>query len=154
MTFRKLAILIVLAAAGSARADVGLGLFVGEPVGLDLKIGLAPHSGLDLVLGWTEIPDGRSHYAHLTYLLTPVVGRGDSVLVPLRLGLGAAIYDDGSFNSGINVAVRAPLELGLRFRRVPLELYGEVALLVTFIDANNNDDTFGLQGGVGMRIYF
>jgi len=156
MMTRTLAILtaVMLASAGTAHADVGVGLFVGEPVGLDLDIGLARRSSLDIVLGWTQIPDGRDHYAHLTYLLTPVVGRGSSVLIPLRIGLGAAIYDDGRFDNGINAAVRVPLEVALRFRRAPLEIYGEISLLVTFLDANNNNDTFDVDGGLGLRFYF
>jgi len=151
---RTLALLIVLAIATPARADVGLGLFIGEPTGLDLKLGLSPRSGLDLLFGWDTIRDGRDHYAHLTYLVTPVVGHGDSVVVPVRIGIGGAIYDDGRFDNGINVAVRAPLEIGLRFRRTPLEIYGEIALKITFIDENNNNDDFDLDGGVGIRFYF
>jgi len=151
---RKLALLTVLAIAAPAHADVGLGLFVGEPTGLDLKLGLSPRSGLDLLFGWDTYRDNRDHYGHLTYLLTPVVGRGESVLVPVRIGIGAAIYDDGAFDNGINVAVRVPVEVGLRFRAVPLEIYGEVALKATFIDPNHNDPDVDLDGGVGLRFYF
>lgn len=156
MHIRTLAVLsaVLLATASQARADVGVGVFAGEPVGLDLDLGLARRSSLDIVLGWTRIPDDRAHYAHLTYLLTPVVGRGRSVLVPLRLGIGAALYDDGSFDRGVNVAVRVPLEVALRFRRAPLEIYGEISLLVTFLDDNDNNDTFDLDGGIGLRFFF
>lgn len=151
---RKLALLIVLAIAAPAHADVGLGLFVGEPTGLDLKIGLSPRSGLDILFGWDTYRDNRDHYGHLTYLLTPVVGHGSSVIVPVRIGIGMAIYDDGSFDNGTNVAVRVPVEIGLRFRSVPLEIYGEVALKATFIDPNNNDPDVDLDGGIGLRFYF
>ncbi len=47
--------------------------------------------------------------------------------------------------------MRVPLELGLRFTRTPLEIYFEVALLITLIDGN--DDVDG-QGGLGLRFYF
>jgi hypothetical protein len=151
---RTLALLTVLAVAAPARADVGLGLFIGEPTGLDLKLGLSPRSGLDLLFGWDTYRDNRDHYGHLTYLVTPVVGHGDAVLVPVRLGIGVAVYDDGSFDNGTNVAVRAPLEIGLRFRRTPLELYGELAFKLTFVDANHNNDDLDLDGGIGIRFYF
>jgi hypothetical protein len=151
---RILVLLTVLAVATPAHADVGLGLFLGEPTGLDLKIGLSPRTGIDLLFGWDTYRDNRDHYGHLTYLVTLVVGHGNSVNVPVRIGIGAAVYDDGSFDKGTNVAVRAPIEIGLKFRRTPLEIYGEIAFKATFIDANNNDPDFDLDGGVGLRFYF
>src|SRR5258707_1349361 len=81
-----------VAASTTARADIGLGLFVGEPLGLDLKLGIGPRSGLDIVLGASSYRRGRTDYAHVTYLLTPFVGHGDSVLIPLRLGVGGAVF--------------------------------------------------------------
>jgi hypothetical protein len=151
---RNLVIATILIAAGTAHADVGLGLFIGEPTAIDLKVDAGYRSSVDLAFGWNTFRDNRDHYLHLTYLATLVVGHGDAVLVPLRLGIGGAIYDDGSFDAGLNFAVRAPLELAFRFRNAPIELYGELALLLTFIDANNNNDTIDLQGGVGFRAYF
>src|SRR5258706_196267 len=98
---------IVAAHPAPARADFGLGLFLGEPTGLDLKFGLGNRSGLDIVLGFTSFRDGRADYGHVTYLVTPLVGQGEAVTVPLRLGIGAAIY---GFTDDVHVAVRAPLE--------------------------------------------
>src|SRR3954462_3301311 len=101
---RKLLIIATLAFAfaslrseSTARADVGIGAFVGEPTGLDVKLGLAQRSSLDIVLGWYSswYHDNRDFtrgaYGHVTYLLTPVVGQGRSVVVPLRIGIGGAI---------------------------------------------------------------
>ncbi len=151
---RKLVIAALLAMASSAQADVGVGLFVGEPSGLDLKIDAGYRSAIDIVLGWSTFRDDRDEYAHLTYLATPIVGHGDAVLVPLRIGIGVAFYGEGSFDNGVNVAVRAPIELALRFRNAPVEIYGELAAQFTFFDDNNNDPLFDLQGGIGFRIYF
>jgi hypothetical protein len=152
---RKLVLLVVmLALAAPASADVGLGVFVGEPTGLDLKIGLSARGGLDMVFGWDTFRDSRDHYAHVTYLATLAVGHGNSVIVPIRLGLGGAIYDDGSFDNGTNLAVRAPLQIGLKFRHSPIEVYGEVALKLTFYDEHDNRDDVDLDGGIGFRVYF
>ena len=150
-----LAVAAVAATPAPAHAAVGLGLFVGEPLGLDLKIDLARRSALDVVLGWDTIDTGRAHYGHVTYLATLFVGRGRSVLVPLRLGIGGAIYDGaGGFGDEVNLAVRAPFEVGFLFRRAPVEIYGEIALKATFLDGNNNDPDFDADGGVGFRVYF
>ncbi|MDX2088740.1 MAG: hypothetical protein SFX73_12865 [Kofleriaceae bacterium] len=145
------AALLLVAAPAAARAEVGIGLFVGEPAGLDLKFSVGRKSALDLLVGWDTFRDGRAGYGHLTYLYTPFVGVGSSVLVPLRIGIGGAFYGN---EDDVNVGVRAPLELGLRFTDTPIELYGEIALLLTFLDENNSRDDIHAQGGLGLRFYF
>jgi hypothetical protein len=153
MSLRKLAFLVVLLAAPAAGADVGIGLFLGQPTGLDLKFGTSNRAGLDIVLGFHDCcgqHDGGD-YAHVTYLVTPFVGRGNSVLVPFRVGIGLALLDDGrSLGDNFHVGARAPLELGLRFRSVPLEIYGEIAALLVF----QHDPHLDLDGGIGLRLYF
>jgi len=135
--------------ATPARADVGIGLFLGEPTGFDLKIGVGPQSGIDLVFGYTTFRDARTGYGHVTYLVTPLVGHGSSITVPLRLGIGAAIFGP---SNDIGFAIRAPLEIGLRFRS-PIELYGEIAAALDVVGVGDTP-FLDLQGGVGLRLYF
>lgn len=142
--------IVIAARATPARADFGLGLFLGEPTGLDLKFGVGHRSDLDIVLGFATIDTGSAGYGHLTYLVTPVVAHGDAVTVPLRVGIGGAVYGP---SGDLSVAVRAPLEVGIRLRRTPLEFYGEIALALVFI-APNRDAFFDVQGGLGFRVYF
>ena len=157
---RTLVVLLVLAVASPARAEVGVGFFLGEPTGVDAKLGLGPRSALDLLFGWysgwndgRHIDDGA--YTHATYLLQPLVARGRSVLVPLRLGIGVAVFDDaGHFDEHLHVAARVPLEVAILFRHVPLEIYGEVALKATFVDPDDTHRTLDIDGGIGLRFYF
>lgn len=152
---KAIVVAVMLCGVATAHADrgIGVGVFVGEPLGLDIKVGLQGRSNLDIVLGWTTYRDGRDAYGHVTYLATLGIAHGRAVTVPLRLGIGGAIYDDGSFND-LNLAVRAPLQIGLMFTSAPIELYGEVALKLTLVDANNNNDDVDLDGGIGLRVYF
>jgi len=142
-------VLVFAARPAPARADVGLGLFLGEPTGLDLKIGLSDRSGLDLLFGYDDF-HGNQTYGHVTYLVTPVFAQGGSVVVPLRVGIGAALFGT---RRDISFAARAPLELALRLRHTPLEFYGELALAVVLVDPNN-DLHIDLQGGGGFRVFF
>ena len=145
-------LLAMVALPRAARADFAIGGFLGDPTGLDLKFGVERRGALDIVVGSAGLHDlGDDFYGHLTYLVTPFIGHGDSVLVPFRLGIGAAFFE---YANDVDVGVRFPLEVGLRFRSAPLEIYGELALLVTFIRPNNNYDLTSLQGGVGIRFYF
>ncbi len=142
--------LVVAARATPARADVGLGVFLGEPTGLDLKVGLDHRSGLDIVLGFTRLSSNADGYGHVTYLVTPVVAQGDAVTVPLRFGIGGALFGT---RDALDVAIRAPFEIGLRLRRSPLEFYGEIALAFVFVDPANELE-LDVQGGGGFRVYF
>jgi hypothetical protein len=161
MSIRKLAFVAVLllAPARAARAEVGIGAFIGEPTGLDLLLGLGHRNDLDILFGWYSHWDNRDRindgaYAHLTYLVTPVVSSGESVVVPLRFGIGGAVYDNaGTFDQDVHLAVRVPLEVALRFRHSPLEIYGEVALKLTIINPDNHPFA-DLDGGVGIRFFF
>jgi hypothetical protein len=146
-----LAIVLVLVASAPARADFGLGLFLGRPTGIDFKIGLGNRSGLDILLGIYRLDRDRDiGYGHLTYLVTPVVGQGSSVLVPIRFGVGGALY--GS-SGDLDFAVRVPVEIALRLRRTPLEFYGELALAATLFDPDEDAVVLDLQGGIGFRVF-
>jgi hypothetical protein len=130
MWIRKLVIVAVLACAPSAaHAEVGLGVFLGEPTGIDFKLGLSHKTALDILVGvynhWDRWSDDGT-YAHVTYLVQPLVTHGDSVIVPLRIGIGGAVFDDvGRYDGDIHLAVRVPFELAIQFRRSPVEIYGE-----------------------------
>jgi hypothetical protein len=160
---RKLVLLVALAVtapATQASAEVGIGLFVGEPTGLDFKLGLSQRSALDILVGWyshwndrKRIDDGA--YAHVTYLVTPLVTSGNSVIVPLRVGIGGAVFDDaGRFDQDLHLALRVPVQIALKFRRSPLEIYFEIALKATLIDPGADHRFLDLDGGIGLRFYF
>lgn len=141
--------IVVAARPAPARAEFGLGLFLGEPTGFDLMIGVGHRSDLDIVLGFTRLDSGSAGYGHVTYLVTPVVANADSVSIPLRIGIGGAVYGP---SGDLSIAFRAPLELGLRLHRTPVEFYGEIALAIVFVDPAH--DVFSdLQGGLGFRLY-
>ncbi len=156
-----LAFVCMLASARPASAEVGLGLFVGQPTGVDLKLGLTHRSALDILFGWYShwdngdgINDGA--YGHVTYLLQPFISYGSSVMVPFRIGIGGAIYDHaGHFNDSLHLAVRVPFQVGIRWRRTPVELYFEIALKGTVLANDDHDHNFlDFDGGVGIRFYF
>src|SRR5262245_61878780 len=124
-----LLVVVFAASARPARAEsFGLGLFVGEPTGLDIKIGMQGRGALDIVLGVRSIDNDDESYGHLTYLHLITMAHGSSVNIPLRLGIGAAVY--GITEDATGLAVRAPFEVGFRFRRSPLEVYLEIAFVL------------------------
>jgi hypothetical protein len=132
-----------------ARADVALGVFVAQPTGLDLKLGLDHRSALDFVFGRSSYREGFPLYAHATYLLTVADVPGNSVSVPVRVGIGGAVFGP---SDDLGLAVRAPFELGLRFRSAPIEIYAEIALFLQ-LHGPGADPILDVQGGFGLRLY-
>jgi hypothetical protein len=143
------------AAPSEADAGVGIGLFLGEPLGFTIKADLQKKTALEVLLGVDNYDDdrGRDAYGHLTFLVAPFVAQGESVVIPFRFGIGAAVFDDGG-DDDINVGVRAPFQLAFQFRNSPFELYVEVSLMFVFLDDEGDDDHLDLGGGLGFRIYF
>jgi hypothetical protein len=138
-----------------AHAEFGLGLFIGDPVGLTLKADLQRRTAVEVLIGEHGYHDENwgSFYGHVTFLVSPFVARGRSVIIPFRFGIGGAIYDEGNEFGDVNLAVRAPFQVAFRFRN-PLELYFELSLLLTFLDGDDNEDLVDLDGGLGLRFYF
>ena len=145
---------VIVAGPGDAKADIGVGLFVGEPLGLTFKADLQRRTALEVLIGQSTYRDGRSGYGHVTFLVTPFAARGRSVIVPFRLGIGGAVYDEGGdFGDDVNLAARFPFQVAFRFR-APVELYFEISLLLELLDANDNNDLLDVDGGIGFRFYF
>jgi hypothetical protein len=153
--FSFLLAVAVIAAPTPAHAGVGLGVFVGEPLGVTLKVDLKKRTALEVLVGvddWDE-DRGNDEYAHVTFLASIAVAKGESVLIPFRLGIGGAVYDDRG-DDDINFAVRAPFQIAFQFRTTPVELYLELALRFEVIDDEGDDDHLQLDGGIGFRFYF
>lgn len=149
------ALAVTAVASAPAQADVGLGVFIGEPIGVNLKVDLDRRSSLDLLFGATSARKTRSNYGHVSYLVAPVIGHGRRVSIHLRLGLGVALFDDDNgFADEVNVAVRTPLQIGWVFRRVPLEIYAEAALKLNLIDSGDDLQFLDLDAGAGVRLLF
>jgi hypothetical protein len=60
----------------------------------------------------------------------------------------------GLVEGDVNIAARAPFEIALLFRRAPMEIYGEVALVLRLVREYEGTDLLDADGGVGIRVYF
>ncbi|MEM6326971.1 MAG: hypothetical protein AAF791_07630 [Bacteroidota bacterium] len=141
----RLGLLAALLAAGTAPASVqaqtGVGVQVGDPTGLTLRLGSGP-GALALAAGWDLGDDELSLEGHYVFREARIPGDTD-----LTLFYGPGVFfqtRDDETALGVSVGVGVSL-----FATRDIEIYGLLSPRLQLIDATEA----GLGGGVGGRIY-
>ena len=151
-------VIIVVIGASSARAEgggpFGLGLILGSPTGIDGKIYFNKQNALDFAVGEAFVNE-RGLHIHADYLWHPVMlTQDEAFFLPLYLGIGGRFLDHERHTDTVaHLGVRAPLGILFDFKRIPLDVFLEVALIVDIIRPSE-DDIVDLNVGVGVRYYF
>ena len=140
---------VLLSSSSPARADsgeFGLGLIVGQPTGITGALGLSDRTMIDAALGFGWVRD-RNFYLHVEFLyFLPTLVSGSSVDLSAYLGAGGFFADVGDSGFG----ARVPFGLSVDFTNVPLQIFGEVALLWLLVP----DSDLDVRGAIGFRYYF
>lgn len=128
---------------------LGVGLVVGTPTGFTAEYRLSDAQALQFALGLDAF-DHQDFYFHVTwrYYLVELAREADFSL-PLYLGAGGFVEDQGA----AAVGARAPIGLALDFSRAPVQIFGELALQLAFVNARGND-RLGVGGEIGFHYYF
>jgi hypothetical protein len=149
--------LLVALATASARADggpFGLGLILGSPTGIDGKLYFNKQNALDFAVGEAFVNE-RGFHLHADYLWHPVMlTQDEAFFLPLYLGVGGRFLNhERHTDTATHLGVRAPLGILFDFKRIPLDIFLEVAVVVDIIRPSE-DDIVDLNVGVGVRYYF
>lgn len=159
---RTLAVLIVLAIAGSAAGAAPkqqvnairpglfeLGLYLGEPTGLSAKYWINRQNAIEGIAAWAFSKGFLVVSAD--YLLNfPDIVKIEGETFPLYIGVGAIMSVVMGTGGGISVGARFPLGALYVFRGVPLEISLEVVPGLYFFP----DTQFLAMGGIGIRYCF
>jgi hypothetical protein len=153
----------------------GLGLMLGNPTGLSGKLYLggkpfALQGGIGFIDDDFDRGDDDGFHLFVDAVWHPVIlANTPSLTLPLYFGVGGRIIDDDDdYGCGNNVCtdddtyigVRVPVGILLDFKRVPLDVFFELALVVDFIEFDDDDfddddhDRAHLNGAIGARYYF
>ncbi len=129
----------------------GLGVFLGQPIGITFGMDLSPTSLLDFKAAWDFSGVDGTRFAMLfqgNYQFTLpgsfVIQRHD--IVPF-FGLGAEL---GLGSDGVKLGLRIPLGLDYRFVSVPLELFLEAGIGMYVFPKTE----LSWGGGLGVRYRF
>ena len=145
-----LVLLVLLGVSGSLFAQqsfgdrLGIGVIVGEPTGLSLKLWTGDRGALDAAVAWSFT--GNAFYIHMDYLMhvLPSAPRAPGSL-SVYLGLGGTLLVGG----GVQVGLRMPIGINYLFARFPIGIFAELAPGVLLMPST----AFRLGGGVGVHFY-
>ena len=123
--FWVLSMMLWAVVAFAKEENLGVGLIVGAPTGLSLKVWQDSIHAVDVGLGWTAEHNENFHL-HADYLyhdfsvFKPSTGR-----MPLYYGVGGAISKKSGNDA--HVGIRVPFGISYFFAKSPLEIFGELA---------------------------
>lgn len=141
--------------AHAAGGPFGLGLIIGSPTGLSGKLYLNRQNAIDFAVGGAFLNSHGVH-AHVDYLWHPVMLATDEAFsLPLYFGVGGRLlsHDRGNdHDDDFHLGVRVPVGIVFDFKRVPIDVFIEIALVVDLLV--DHDSRVDLNGGAGVRYYF
>lgn len=135
--------------SGKSGGPMGIGLFLGQPTGIDFGMDLSDSSWLDVKAAWNlAASNGFSILLQGNYELAfpGAIKIEDFSLTPF---VGAGVFVDLNGN-GFGLGAHIPGGVSYRFDKVPLELFLELGLDVYLLPAID----LGGSGGLGIRYRF
>lgn len=161
-----LALAIVIGIAAPARADdsgargtdkgtFGVGIIVGEPVGITAKLYLTDDRAIQAAVGSAFIGGGLQ--LHGDYVFHPyILQTRDSFVLPFYVGPGVRLidYSSGGNNNAWALGVRGVVGLLFDFKTVPLDAFFEVAPVLEYKFSSGAGFQLALNVGAGIRYYF
>jgi len=129
--------------AQSRPGNTELGIILGEPTGISLKLWQSNRSAFDAALAWS-FGRNESIHVHANYLIhEPLqVDRG-TLMLYYGIGARTILADDPKLGA------RIPVGLQYIIPSSRLSLFFEVAPILDLIPATN----FGVNGGLGVRYF-
>lgn len=145
--------LLMLSAVPFARAAApgpfGLGLVLIDPTGLSGNYYYEKQRSFAAALGWSS-DHLRLNLDHLWYRRDIIVI--DRTPIDLYYGVGGRFYQHEKRNGDneSEIGVRVPVGVSYIFRKVPIQLFGELGPALILID----DSAFIIDISIGGRFYF
>ncbi len=137
--------------------NFGIGLELGSPSGLTGKYYLNPKNAIQATLG-LGFTDGNFMNIAVDYLFHFNLLQKSDFRLDFYVGLGAYLWywfdnNEGSGNDDKDawgLGLRIPIGLSLPFKKLPLEVFLEVAPGFSLLGRTG----FGIAGALGLRWYF
>ncbi|MCB0406908.1 MAG: hypothetical protein KDD34_01815 [Bdellovibrionales bacterium] len=130
----------------------GIGAILGAPTGISAAYSLGNNRSIDAAAGWS-LGDDVNYHIHSTYLMhKPGAFEIDHIDIDIYFGIGARIKERDTDNKDedFRFGARAPFGVHYMFDDPPVEIFGEIALILDVLEETDVD--FNL--GIGARFWF
>lgn len=138
------------------KGNIGVGIIVGEPVGICAKLYLRDDRAIQAAIGSAFIANG--YQIHADYVFHPwILQDRDLFVMPVYLGPGLRFIDySGGTNAPSHVAtgLRAVVGMLFDFKTVPLDAFLEVAGILQYDFGMGKGVGVTMNAGAGLRYYF
>ena len=142
------AMFLAVQAQATPRGNFGLGIIVGEPTGLNMKLFLNEENAIEGAIAWSLSSDNNVHlqaeYLYHNYSLIQV-SKGQ---LPFFFGLGGRVVIRE--NADDLVGIRIPVGLSYEFDGGIFDVFGELVPILDLVP----DTDFELEGAIGARFWF
>lgn len=135
----------------------GLGFVLGEPTGLTAKVFFHRNHALDVILAYDITDEAFATAIDYHFVFDPWPFRLSFADLPIYVGIGGklAVFGDDRPKRSIDddkvaFGLRIPVGISMFFRRVPIEIFLEIAPGIRLFPATRAD----VDGGIGVRFYF
>ena len=142
-------------ARGMDKGTFGVGIIVGEPVGITAKLYLTDDRAIQAAVGSAFIGGGLQ--LHGDYVFHPYILQSrDSFVLPVYVGPGVRLidYNTGRDQSAFALGVRGVAGLLFDFKTVPLDVFFEIAPVLEYKFSSGAGFQLSLNVGAGIRYYF
>lgn len=132
--------------------NFGIGIIVGEPTGLSMKVKLSENTAVDGALGWSFVDEGSVHI-HGDFLLHDYsLISVDEGRLPVYYGIGGRIKlknkEKGSDDD--RIGIRVPLGLAYEFSSRKADVFLEVVPILDLTPKSR----VTINAALGVRYYF
>ena len=140
---------------GADKGTFGVGLIVGEPIGVTAKLYLTDDRAVQGAVGSAFIGGGLQ--LHADYVFHPYILQSrDSFVLPVYVGPGVRVidYNNGGNNTAWALGVRGVAGMLFDFKNEPLDVFFEIAPVLEYKFSSGAGFQLSLNVGVGIRYYF
>ena len=140
---------------GTDKGTFGVGIIVGEPIGITAKLYLTDDRAVQGAVGSAFIGGGLQ--LHTDYVFHPYILQSrDSFVLPLYVGPGVRLidYNNGRDSNAFAFGVRGVVGMLFDFKNEPLDVFFEIAPVLEYKFSSGAGFQLSLNVGIGIRYYF
>jgi hypothetical protein len=138
--------LVLVAPAVEGRKGWGIGVIIGEPTGISLKLWNSSTTAIDAAAAWSFKKEGKLHL-HMDWLFHNFkLFKARHGKLPLYYGIGCRV----KFEEETRVGVRFPVGICYILRDTPIDVFFEI---VPLLDLTPETD-FNFNASIGVRYFF